>query len=323
MRIAIDVSAANDPDSHRWLDRILHRIEDGWHVWDLSDARDADAIGTTTWINDPGRQGDRLRDLLVAATRRSAWALGPHTRRLRVTAQPDPLAADELAPEQASYLADERLVILVENRDSDGSFVERVVAELDRSLHGVWRRKGEPIQFDSVGGVGQMPQEVERRAGGVPYRPRLVAVVDSDRRGPGSTASQPARRLRQTCEDHGLPCWILAKREAENYLPRVLLDARPDAGPEHGRSVDAWDRLGDEQKDFFDMKHGLPAAPSQVERDLFEELADPDQETLAKGFGPNVYQCWDLWQVRDVRAELVARGQGDLERGIELIRREL
>ena len=44
MRIAIDGSAANDPDAHRCLDSILDRIDDGWHVWDLTDCRDVEAI---------------------------------------------------------------------------------------------------------------------------------------------------------------------------------------------------------------------------------------------------------------------------------------
>jgi len=39
VRIAIDTSAANDPDAHQWLDRILYRIEDGWHVWDWTGVR--------------------------------------------------------------------------------------------------------------------------------------------------------------------------------------------------------------------------------------------------------------------------------------------
>ena len=107
-------------------------------------------------------------------------------------------------------------MILVENRESDGPFVERVVKEIDnRQLGKLWERGGAPIRFDSVGGAGQMRQEVERRAGAVPYRPRLVAVVDSDKKGPGTTANESARRLRQICEDRSLPCWVLAKREAE------------------------------------------------------------------------------------------------------------
>ena len=317
----IDISAANDPNAHPWLDRILHRIEDGWHVWDLTGAPDAEALMQTMLISDPGRQGNRLRDLLVASTQRSAWTLSPHTRRLRVTARPT--SEDELAPEQACRLADEPLVILVENRVGDGAFVARIVRELDRSLHGVWAREGEPIRFDSVGGAGQMPQEVERRTREIRYRPRLVAVVDSDRKSPGDAESGDARRLRDTCDEHDLPCWVLAKREAENYLPQVLLSRRPNAGAGHERTVDAWERLSDDQKDFFDMKLGLAEAPSPIEEDLYDGLTEADREILAAGFGQNVHECWNVWHVREIRRELLTRGRGDLEHGMELIRREL
>ena len=44
MRIEIDFSATNDPDAHQWLDRILYRIEDGWHVWDTGSQPDPNAI---------------------------------------------------------------------------------------------------------------------------------------------------------------------------------------------------------------------------------------------------------------------------------------
>ena len=321
MRIVIDVSAANDPAAHRWLDHILGRIEDGWHVWDLTDTPDVDAIEATTWGSDPGRLGNRLRKLLVRETRRSAWSPAPHTRRLRVTAHP--AAADDLAPEPASRLAAEPLVILVENRESDGAFVKRVVTELDKSLHSVWRREGEPIRFDSVGGAGQMLQEVQRRTDAVPYRPRLVAIVDSDRKGPGASESRNARLLREFCDEHGLPCWVLAKREAENYLPHVLLAEKPDAGAEHVRKVEAWERLSDDQKDFFDMKRGLPEKSPASEENLFDDLQDADRKILAKGFGPNVHECWSLWHVREVGEELRTRGRGDIEDGIALIRREL
>ena len=321
MRITIDISVANDPDAHHWLDRILDRIEDGWHVWDLTDTPDADDIKATTWISDPGRQGNRLRELLVASTRRGGWTLAPHTRRLRVTAHP--AAPGELAPEQAHRLVNEPLVILVENRGSDGAFVARVVTELDKSLHGLLNREGEPIRFDSVGGAGQMSQEVERRTGAGPYRPRLVAVVDSGRKGPGDSESFDGRRLRETCDRHELPCWVLAKREAENYLPRTLLGEKPNAGSDHERLVEAWERLSDDQKNFFDMKDGLPEAPSAIEENLFDDLPEDDRKILSVGFGPNVHECWNVWRVREVRHELLTRGQGDLEHGIELIRQEL
>ena len=320
MRIEIDPSAANDPDAHKRLDRILHRIEDGWHVWDTADPPDPGEMEATTWIRDPGRQGDRVREMLVASIQRSAWSLAPHGRSIRVTAHP--CTPDELTPEDALRLAEEPLCILVENRISDGLFVERIVEELDESLHTLWNRPGKPVRIDSVGGQGQMPQEVEHRTSGKPYRPRLVAIVDSDRKSPDDDSSPDARRLRRACEKWDLPCWILAKREAENYLPRILLLARQDTGEDHERRVDAWDRLNDDQKNFFDMKNGLPNAPSDVERDLFGELSPADRKTLSDGFGPNVDKCWTLGNV-SAKAELVLRGQGDLERGLELIRREV
>ena len=328
MRIEIDISAANDPEAHRWLDRILYRIEDGWHVWDTTGRTVPDEIEASAWILDRGRQGKRVREMLVASTQRSAWTLAPHGRRLRVTTRPiergefEPDGVDALEPEDAVRLADEPLVILVENRSSDGAFVRRIVTELCKSLDKLWKRPGEPIRFDSVGGAGQMAEEVERRMQGKRHRPRLVAVSDSDRKGPDDSESGAARKLHRACDDRGVPCWILAKREAENYLPRTLLAERPDAGPDHHRQVETWDELDEDQKDFFDMKKGLPDDLSETEEKLFGTLTPGRREILSRGFGPTVYECWNLWNVQ-VKADLLRRGQGDLERGIDLIRGEV
>ena len=80
--------------------------------------------------------------------------------------------------------------------------------------------------------------------------------------------------------------WVHAKREAENYLPRVLLAERQDAGEDHVRRVEAWERLTEDQKNFFDMKHGIPRNPSAVEEELFDGLSRADREMLSRGFGP-------------------------------------
>ena len=306
MRIEIDSNAADDPEAHRWLDRILLRIEDRWHVWDTSDPSDPGEMEATTWIRDRDRQGDWVSELFRASVQCSAWTpalnphrrflppspsarpesattwtsdLNPHGRFLRVTAHP--CTRDELTLEDALRLAEEPLCILVENRFSDGPFVERVVEELDKPLHTLWKQPGGPVRIVSIGGKGQMRQEVESRTSGKPYRPRLVAIVDSDRKSPDADASQEAQQLHSACVQRNLPCWILAKREAENYLPRVLLLAWQDPWENHKQWVDAWDRLSDDQKNFFDMKKGLRG---KIEQKLFDGLS-----RLTNRFSPEVF----------------------------------
>ena len=320
MRIEIDVSAANDSDAHRWLDRILHKVDDAWHVWDTTCESDPEVFKATAWFRDDGRQGERVHELFVASVQRDAWTSGLHGRRMRVTMHPD--GSDELKPEDALHLAEEPLVILVENRNSDGAFLCRVVTELDKSLFKFWRRRGEPIRLDSVGGKGEMPGEVERRIQAVPYRPRLVAVIDSDRKFPNGNVSLDARRLQSACQAGNVPCWVLAKREAENYLPRILLSERETAGADHARRVEVWSALSQDQKNFYDMKDGLSSAPCAAEAELFDGLSNADLTTLSNGFGSKVFECWNVWTVQ-AKAELIARGEGDLEHGIDLIRGEV
>lgn len=323
MRIEIDVGAANDPGAHSWLDRILHKIEDGWHFWDTRREPDPEVLKDTSWLRDVGRQGIRVHEMLDASIQRDAWSSTNstlHGRRVRVSM--NPVRADELGPEDATRLAEEPLVILVENRDSDGAFLERVMRELDKPLDRYWSKPGGPIRLDSVGGTGQMPDEVDRRVQRVPYRPRLVVIGESDREGPNDNASVAARILQRRCVAVGVPCWILAKREAENYLPGILLAERPDAGADHARRLEAWDRLNDDQKDFFDMKNGLSQSPSACEEALFDGIAPMDRTILSNGFGPNVHECWNIWKVQ-AESELRTRGKDDLEYGIDLIRGEV
>jgi len=70
------------------------------------------------------------------------------------------------------------------------------------------------------------------------------------------------------------------------------------------------------------MKDGLPAAPCAGEIELFDGLSDADRTTLSPGFGPNVFECWNIWTVQ-AKSELIARGEGDLQHGINLIRGEV
>lgn len=319
MRITIDDDVARDASACPWLDRILATVEDGWHLWDVSGL---EAYEGTPWFEDAGRAGGRVRELYRQAVARSAYPARLHGRAIRVAkgiSGPDVLSA-----ERAARFASEPLVLLVENRESDGAFVLRVACELDGALRSWWQQTTAPVTLESMGGKGQMITVVRRALSASESRPRLVVVVDSDRRAPRLDASREERKLRKFCDDHGVPCWVLAKRESENYLVEALLDARPDADAEHRRRIECWGRMSPEQKDFYDMKAGLPGGPNADEDDLFGDLAPGSRSTLSKGFGSNVYKCWDVWErVPPLRPLLEQRGGGDLEYGLDLIRGEV
>jgi hypothetical protein len=317
MIIAIDVNAAKDPDNLRWLDGILGTVEDGWHLWDVNGLEEEE-YADSLWITHSSVRGKQIMELFRKSVERGGWSSGcaPHGRRLRVTNEPT--TEDELAPEPACRFACERLKVLVENRDSDGAFLERVMRELDRPLMKWWNQDPSPAELDDRGGKGQMLKEVKRLEGRNP-RSRYVVVVDSDRRRPSDEPSREACRLQKACKPIGIPCWVLAKREAENYLPRDLLDQRRNAGREYQRRLEAWDRLPDDLKDVYDMKEGLKPAD---EDDIFGELSDADLQFLRDGFGKGVGKCWREYEV-PCRQALKERGRGDLERGLSLIRREV
>ena len=296
MQIEIDPSAANDTVAHRYLFQILAKIDDGWHVWQTALESDLIAIKTSTWITRNGDQGKRVRELLEQSVKRSFW-VSSNGRCVRVTTQPNSTEADELMPRDAAKLAEEQLVILVENRRSDGNFVKRIVELLDPSLHKYWTQEGNPIRFDSLGGKGEMANHVRGQANAKSYRPRLVTIIDSDRENSEAEASSEAKRLLSVCQGQQIPCWILAKREAENYLPKILLENLETRCEDHANMIQQWDTLSDDHKDFCDMKQHF--------------------------HNRKLDRCWTLENVKnaeDVKVELVSRSRGDLERGISLIK---
>ena len=321
MRIEISECIANDSDAHQWLDRILHKISDGWHLWDTTELNFS-SFEITTWVQHRGTKGDDIRDLLRRSIKRGAWGFGLHNRRVRVTNRP--INGDDFCPENAARFAEQPLYILVENEFSDGQFVKRILDELCKPLSSLWARPGGPIQIYHVGGGGQMPKMVKENVKDKPYRPRLVAIADGDKSDPLAREKDSVQKLRTICREHNVPCWILAKREAENYLPRILLMAWKPNNPEHVRKVEAWSRLSEEQKDFYDMKNGLGI---NNQNSLFKEVPEDDFQVLVNGFGKNremVSECWKLkYGETSVEPELRERSRGDLERGIDLICKEV
>ena len=327
MRITIELSVANDSDSHQWLDRILHKITDGWHLWDTTDHKDSSAFEKTTWISERGAKGNEILELFKKSIEREAWDSGLHNRWVSVTSLP--LNEDELKPEAAAKLAEQPLCILVENQLNDGKFIRRILDEFDSDLSKLCSKSA--IKFDSVGGVKQMPDLVLDKMRESSSRPRLIAIADSDRRSRSDQESSAARDLRQVCGEHGVSCWILAKRSAENYLPSGLLRQLNPNDQGHADRVDAWETLSDDQKDFYNMKGGfkrdkLPKDHDDRKYPLFQGVSDADYKVLFYGFEmrgtEKLHKCWEISDIT-IKDELRARSRGDLEKGITLIRKEV
>ena len=315
MRVLIDPSVADDAAALRWLTMIQHRFEDQWHLWEVDDA---DAMLKTAWLRDPGHAGISAREVLKKSLVRLGYPTRLHRRAVLVVGQvTDSSELLELSPEMAARFLDQPLVILLENRRSDGAFLDAVVATLGGDeLARHWERQPCPVRKDSLGGKGQMLDHVKHQATRMPP-PRLLVVRDGDGDGP-LHLSPEALSLQNACQRRGISCWLLEKREVENYLPDSLLEKLAPDSEEMRERLGAWKRLSEEQKDFWDVRHGLGEIRSQERLSLFAKLArENDRHLLGKGFGTSVSH---LWGIRPIdKSGLRDRAGDELERLLNLI----
>ena len=128
MRIIIEPSIADDSNAHQWLDRILHRVSDGWHVWDINGHVDFSEFENTSWIRDRGTKGVEILEVFMKSSERDLWDTRYHMKQIIVTSFPQ--NEHELTPEDAANMVNEPLIIIVENQINDGKFIRRISKNL-------------------------------------------------------------------------------------------------------------------------------------------------------------------------------------------------
>jgi len=326
MRITIELETANNSEYHQWLDRILHKIDEGWHLWEIGGHEDSSAFEETSWIRHRGTKGDDIIQLFRKSSERELWFSRLHNRRIKVTNAP--LNEDDFLPQAAARFAETPLCIIVENQINDGRFITRVINELDSGLSSLLSKGA--VYFDSIGGISQMPELIKNRVHAIREQlkadtvsPRLIAIADSDKESPTSPEGNGAIKLRKICTKYDITCWILAKRTAENYLPAPLLKQLHPHDPDFIQKVSAWESLTDDQKDFYNMKKGFSQIQDDRQSDLlFDELSEVDFSYLKQGFGDQLNKCWN-YDDAPIETELRERSRGDLEYGIALILKEM
>ncbi|MCY4001969.1 MAG: hypothetical protein OXF84_14360 [Bacteroidetes bacterium] len=183
MRITIELEVANNSEYHQCLDRILHKIEEGWHLWETNGHADSSNFEETSWIRHQGTKGDDILQLFRKSSERELWYSRLHNRRIIVTIAPQ--NENDFLPHAAARFSETPLCIIMENQLNDGRFLSRIINELDSGLS-LLLSKG-AIYFDSIGGIAQMPELIRSKVDLLRDQlqmdaaiPRLVAVADSE-----------------------------------------------------------------------------------------------------------------------------------------------
>ena len=120
---------------------------------------------------------------------------------------------------------------------------------------------------------------------------------------PEQEDNRKVQALRTSCAEHKVPVVVLRKREIENYLPINTLVGFRDRGG-YRRVYEAFVKLSQNQRDFFDMKKGFrgkkgdPPGKSVVQTEqqpLFSVDALPAGiviDDMSSGFGEDVWRLF-------------------------------
>ncbi len=290
MRFVVSSSVLNGDDSVlELIDRLVDRLADEVHRVDVPEV---DLLQESNWYR--GARSPRRKVLTSALARPPRVAndsRGPHVKAVEVL--------DAASAKLADRLAHTPLVILVEDRESDGVFLDIVVEELGwpelQTLWAIGKKVTPPAtEIDTAGGKDAIPQRIERAvsdAAAERRAHRLFVLCDSDTRWPSD--DKPARTVaavREACARFDVPHHVLRKRCVESYIPDQVFEAvRED--PRNLSHVDRFDALlrrSRAQRDHFPVKDGLDVVERSeaLQAGLYDASEEEDLRLLEKGLFP-------------------------------------
>ena len=283
MMVVFKEDAASNPADLTFLDRIIHRIEDGAHEWSIENPASLEA---SDWMHNCR---PNLLELFKDAVKKQSYPRQRFPlRSVTVTANPK---AGELTPQQAARYVSKPLFVLVENRFSDGELLSTALrymspAPLQKLLNS---NVHDLIYCDSAGGNGELLKlirdyDATAKRGSLPLR--MVVFTDSDGLLPGYIGDKP-KEIESACKLLGVPCLILQKRAIENYIPDEILEL---CDKEHQSQVAILCQLTREQRDYFPIKDGVKyfARLTKEEIAFYASIDRGAQQTLGIGLGNKV-----------------------------------
>ena len=173
MLVTIKPDVTGSPSEFSQLDRILYRIEDGAHDWEIEDE---DALLTSPWLISRAHHQEFVRGLIKDSTYPKAPRF---SRKLVVCATPQANAQPtELPPKQAAQFVSKPLYVLMENKFTDGTLLDIAIKFLAPShiaaLHTDPRI--ELIEYVGAGGLGEIPKHIADRRQQAAERGNSIAL---------------------------------------------------------------------------------------------------------------------------------------------------
>lgn len=279
MQLELRPEIFGPPESLPTILDLLVCVQEGRHIWAPDDVALASA---DTYLRE---HLPRLADAYLTLGRKGLVDL-QWTSSIE---RPDVVVVD--ATSLADLASDLRrpAIVVVEDRDSDGSFIEALcqIFNASRVLHSLslgW------LEIRHSGGSGSLPSVAREEIERFHRKVRVAVLFDSDRLLPGQCTQAHAKAAELA--KSGALVHVLEFREIENYLPnRVLAAVRPIRVSSY--RLRFLKLLTLEQRAFYDMKHGFGPAGGDpqvmVEQaPLFGSLAVQTIRGLRGGFGRGV-----------------------------------
>jgi hypothetical protein len=293
MKVRFEQDVLKAQDSWTFLDRIVDHFASERHIWEIDDPDD---IKNSNWIQSDiqGRSGKRNLELLEKCYTKAVYndsSSQMHSIIIIITNR-DSSDRHYLKPDDACRCLDKPACVVVENSESDGNFILAMIHAFNRKelLNAHTEQWWE---FRHLGGFGEVEKQVSQIIA-VTYGPlRIFVLADSDCLYKGHI-TQTSEKVKDYCVSENIPYHILNKRKIENYLPIGILQKKFD----RKSILQAFFRLTQEQKDFYEMKGGFQKDPHghaivpEKQKDLFAHLSPQILDKLIGGFGKQIGECF-------------------------------
>jgi len=189
--------------------------------------------------------------------------------------------------EEAKRYFIQPFIIILENRLNDSYFLNALITNfkkrskiIKRHLDNGW------LDYGNGGGLDNIINEVNAMMRPFDKLPkenhkylRCFVLVDSDKKFPTDTTKQNRENLFQFLNSIGIPFHELEKREMENYLPDEVIETIEN----NNDFIQAYLRLNDSQKDYFDLEEGvtenLNSSAGEIQA-LYANVSEDDYKVL-------------------------------------------